>query len=1524
MPTESEFCVNRKSKLRGAIPNRVAHGNAVEGFHEPTRHWFTSSFPHATDAQIKAWPIILAGESTLLVAPTGSGKTLAAFLCGIDRLLFSPVPEKLERCRLIYVSPLKALAFDIEKNLRAPLSGIMRSADRLGVAYHTPEVAVRTGDTKAEERARFLRRPADILITTPESLYLMLTSNARETLRKVDAVIIDEIHAIAATKRGTHLFLSLERLEARRTLASPLQRIGLSATQQPLEEVARLLGGFRKEGDQQLSRPVVIADAHTSRPIELTIEVPVEDMSELRATEQRLGPRESGQFVPKSIWTSIHPRLVELVRAHRSTMVFVNNRRLAERLATAINDLAQEPLARAHHGSVAREERVHIEDALKSGKLPCIIATSSLELGLDIGAIELVIQIEAPPSVSSGIQRIGRANHHVGGNPRGLIFPKHRGDLLASAEAARRMREGLIETTRYPRNALDVLAQQIVAIAASQDSIGVTELFDLVRGAAPYAELTREQLEAVLDMLSGRYPSDEFAELRPRLTWHRETERLVARKGSKAIAIANAGVIPDRGLYGVFLADQGGKGSRRVGELDEEMVFEAREGEVFILGASSWRIEEITPDRVLVSPAPGQPGKMPFWRGDGLGRSFELGRGIGELLRKVSSGNDGTFERFLTAWGLDVRAAKNLVRYVRDQDEKPNEVPTDRRIVVEQFLDEVGDFRLCLLSTFGARVHIPLALCMIEKARRELSTPLEAVWSDDGIVFRFPERDEPPELVSLIPSPEEVEELLLHALADSPLFAAHFRECAARALLLPRRTSQRRTPLWAQRKRSASLLSVVSKFQSFPIVLETYRECLKDVFDVPSLNTLLTEIAQHQIRVVNTRGDKPSPFAISLLFNYIGNFMYDGDAPLSERKAAALSIDPTQLRELLGEAELKELLDPLAIAETEAHVARKQYAPRHPDDLHDLLLIVGDLSLTELRERLGDGRDGLLEPLLAARRVLKLRIANEERVIAVEDMARFRDAVGAMPPAGLPSAHLTPVDAPLSDIAMRYSRTHGPFSLAELAARYALPEGPLRELLDRAVAKGRLLRGELHPQKSGITYCDVDVMRIIKRRSLANLRQQMEAVDGATYTKFLLRLHGIGENLRGLDVLRDVLARLEGAALDLGSLERELLPARLRAYNPSDLDTLLSSGELLWRGMEPSVKGAGRIALYFRDSFSRLAPPPKLASGELPEKIRRVLRERGAAFFYDIQRSVGGFPPDVLSALWELVWAGEVTNDTLLPLRSLARGNASERRRGVRILKTLPGSEGRFSLLHYDSVSETERRFALVERLLLRYGVLVRDAIKAEGIAGGFSSIYEVLKAMEDSGRVRRGYFVEGVGAAQFVQPGLEERLRGERTAHDESRALILASSDPASPYGLSLPWPEAKARPMRSPGANVVIGSGGRVLAWIARQESSMITFFRESSFEREEDARVVATTLQRAVERAVERGERRAYLVTRIDGEEAAHTALGRALIAVGFQSTARGLLKRALTGTYSAARNGGTVFAEEDGEEDGEQAG
>lgn len=1485
-----------------------AHRRSVEPLDllaPATRAWFEASFSRPTDAQLRAWPPVLEGKSTLLVAPTGSGKTLAAFLCALDRLLFAPEePAREARCRVLYVSPLKALAVDIERNLRAPRIGIERAAERLGMPYRTLEIAMRTGDTPSEERARFLRRASDILITTPESLYLLLTSRARALLGGVETVIVDEIHAIAAAKRGAHLALSLERLEALRTVEAPLQRIGLSATQQPLEEVARLLGGFvsAKTDAPGEPREVVIADARAERPIDLTIEVPVEDMGALHtpiATREEAISQAPDDDAPRSIWTSIHPRLVELVRAHRSTMVFVNNRRLAERLAAAINETAGEPLARAHHGSIAREQRAEIEDALKSGALPCIVATSSLELGLDIGAVELVVQIEAPPSVSAGIQRIGRANHRVGGNPKGTIFPKHRGDLVAAAEAVRRILNGEIEATRYPRNPLDVLAQQVVAIVASEEQVEVDALYALVRRAAPFADLSRSAFDGVLDMLSGRYPSDEFAELRPRITYHREERVLEARKGSRRLAIANAGVIPDRGLYGVFLAEgaQDEKTSRRVGELDEEMVFEAREGEVFVLGASSWRIQEITHDRVLVTPAPGEPGKLPFWRGDGLGRSIELGRGIGALLRKIERAGDAEArELLMREHKLDERAAQNLVRYVREQSEPPYLVPTDRRLVIERFVDEVGDLRVCMLSPFGLRVHAPLALCMTEKSRQELGVVTETVWTNDGIVLRFPESDEPPPLEPLLPGPDEVEEILVGALGGTALFASHFRECAGRALLLPRFRPGKRAPLWAQRKRAADLLAVAARYGSFPIILETYRECLQDVFDVPGLTALMAEVQRHKLKLAIVESERPSPFSANLLFSYIGNFIYDSDAPLAERRAQALTIDHTQLRELLGQAELRDLLDADAVREVGKTIARLTHPPRHPDDLHDLLLFVGDLSERELDARLGDDKSALLEPLLATRRALRVQIAGESRVIAAEDAGRYRDALGVMPPAGVSSVFLESVAAPLADLVSRYARTHVPFTPEECAARYGLRPSQVLVVLDDWVARGRLIRGELHPEKAGITYCDGEVLRAIKRRSLAALRKQVEAVDPHTYARFLLRWHGIGRATRGEQVLRGALERLEGAALPVRALLRDILPARVRGFEPSDLDLLLASGELVWRGVEPQL-GGGRIALYFRDRFEQLAPVPTPASGALAARIRAVLAERGAVFFFELTKLVQAFPPDVLEALWDLVWAGEVTNDTLAPLRSRATGGEPDRKRGVRVSKILPGSEGRWTLLQYGEVSPTERRMALVSSLLARHGVLVREALKAESIEGGFSAIYEVLRAMEDAGRVRRGYFVEGLGATQFAQGGAEELLRAERSDEPSAEeARLLAATDPASPWGAALAWPErdgVRARPMRADGANVVLGGDGRLLAWLGRKERTMLTFFAADPRALERDAALTAEALARSLGRR----ERTAYLIAAVDGEDVARSPLGRALLASGFSATSRGYLKRAV---------------------------
>ena len=995
-------------------------------FQPAVAEWFRASFDAPTPPQTQGWPAIARGESTLILAPTGSGKTLTAFLWCINRVMFDPVPPKGQRCRLLYISPLKALAVDIERNLRAPLAGIAHRAIAQGIAHHQPAVAIRTGDTPAIERARFLRDPADILITTPESLYLLLTSNAREALRSIDTVIVDEIHALVPTKRGAHLVLSLERLEELRRQApmvrlkadateapmvrvkldatepdtvrlkadatGSIQRIGLSATQRPLDEVARFLGGgvSREKGrgtrepkrrghearieepdgaihDEFAAersaivdyRPITIVDTSEKKKLDLRIEVPVEDMAKMGQLEEiPSGPAAQGPKRP-SIWTAIHPRLLELVLAHRSTLIFVNSRRIAERLAAALNELAGETLVRSHHGSLARPQRIEVEDRLKAGSIRGLVATSSLELGIDMGAIDLVVQIEAPPSVASGVQRIGRAGHTIGAASRGIIVPKFRGDLVACAAVTRAMHESRIESSRYPRNPLDVLAQQIVAMVAT-DEWDVDALYAAVRRAAPFADLSRSVYEGVLDMLSGRYPSDDFADLRPRLTWDRLKNRLTAREGAKRVAVINGGTIPDRGLYGVFLLGERGPGAR-VGELDEEMVFESRVGETFLLGASTWRIEEITHDRVLVTPAPGEPGKMPFWKADAAGRPLELGRQIGELVRTLRHMPPaGAIQRLVAHHDLDQQAAENLLRYLADQAAAAGVVPDDRTILIERCRDELGDWRICVLTPFGGRIHAPWAIAAVERARAETGLDVETMWTDDGFVVRFPETEEPPDPNLMIPASEEVEALVVRQLGGTALFAAKFREAAARALLLPKRRPGGRSPLWLQRKRAADLLGVAAKFGSFPMLLEAYRECLRDVFDIPALVETLRRLETRDIKAVTVDSTIPSPFASALLFGYVANYIYDGDAPLAERRAQALAIDQTQLRELLGEAELRELLDADALAEVERQLQNldPEHHARSVDAVHDLLLRLGDLTPAEIAARSRDRRAG--------------------------------------------------------------------------------------------------------------------------------------------------------------------------------------------------------------------------------------------------------------------------------------------------------------------------------------------------------------------------------------------------------------------------------------------------------------------------------------------------------------------------------------------------------------------------------------
>jgi ATP-dependent Lhr-like helicase len=1553
-------------------------------FHPAVREWFASVFPEPTAPQRLGWPAIARAESTLILAPTGSGKTLAAFLWCLNRLLFEPPPPKKLRCRVLYVSPLKALAVDVERNLRAPLAGIVNVAHASGTPVTMPEIAIRTGDTPALERSRFLRDSADVLITTPESLFLLLTSNARERLVTVDTVIIDEIHALVPGKRGAHLALSIERLEALRT-GKPLQRIGLSATQRPLEEVARFLGGteprraaarrpqtktnarhedsspsdieaalhgeFGDERSAPTYRPVTIIDASEKKRLSMRVEVPVEDMARLTEPDEiPSGPASRGPVRP-SIWASVHPRLLELIRSHQSTLIFVNNRRMAERLAGALNELANEPLVRSHHGSLARAARSEVEDLLKAGRIKALVATSSLELGIDMGAIDLVVQIESPPSVASGLQRIGRSGHQAGAISEGIIFPKFRGDLVACAAVARAMHDGRVESTRYPRNPLDVLAQQIVAIA-SLETWEIDDLFALVRRSAPFADLSRRSFEGVLDMLSGRYPSDEFAELRPRVTWDRLRGRVSGRQGAKRVAIANAGTIPDRGLYGVFLA--GADRPVRVGELDEEMVFETEVGETFVLGASTWRVEEITHDRVLVTPAPGEPGKTPFWHGDQSGRPVELGFAIGKLVRELRGvPRHAATERLVTQHDLDAAAADNLLRYLDDQA-AAGAIPDDRTLVIERCLDELGDWRVCVLSPLGSRIHAPWAMAATARIRNRTGIDVEVMWGDEGFVVRFPEVETPPDPDLLLPDPGEVEALVLRQLGSTSLFAARFRETAARALLLPRRRPGQRTPLWHQRKRAADLLAVASRFGSFPALLETYRELLRDYFDMSSLVDVLRRLASRSLRLTTIDSTAPSPFAASLLFSYVANYIYEGDAPLAERRAQALSVDQAQLRELLGDAELRELLDPESIDAVERqlqHLDATHHA-RTADGLHDLLLRIGDLTLEEIEARsaLPDTRAAVAE-LERARRIVALPIGGERRYVAVEDVARYRDALGTPMPQGLPEALLEPVRDPAGDLALRFARSHGPFTARMFADRYGLGIAVANALLARLTGEGRIVEGEFRPGGSEREWVDGDVLRRLRSRSLARLRQEVEPVDAAALTRFTLAWHGIGSARRGHDALLDAIEQLQGAPIPASVLEREILPSRIADYQPAMLDTLMAAGEIIWVGIEPIGERDGRIALYLTDHLARLRPPvsppgrsrrdDEPEDGGRADEILEYLRRHGASFFAAIHEgSGGGFPRETVDTLWDLVWQGLVTNDTLHALRAfgpsaaLRAGRAETR--GLRRAKAgafrsrrlvPPSAEGRWSLVSPPGAAvptPTEWSAALAQQLLARHGIVTREIAASENLPGGFSAVYQVLKALEDAGRIRRGYFVGGLGGAQFALPAALDRLRSMREPADTSQTLVLAATDPANPYGATLKWPfdslalapfdsrtlaqgkqgkpehtgerpsvsEVGRGPTRTVGALVVLVDGYPA-AYLRRGERELLLLVPDAEPQRSTSTRATAKALM-TLARSREEG-RRGLLISEINGVPASTHPLSHLFVAEGFNATAMGLQAR-----------------------------
>ncbi|MFT4259141.1 ATP-dependent helicase [Microbacterium sp.] len=1526
-------------------------GDVLGLFTPATQDWFRGAFTAPTPAQAGAWEAVSAGKHALVVAPTGSGKTLSAFLWAIDRTFRAGHSETdAGRTSILYISPLKALGVDVERNLRSPLVGIGQSARRLGFAAPEITVGVRTGDTTSSDRRTLAASPPDILITTPESLYLMLTSRAGETLRDVHTVIIDEVHAVAATKRGAHLAVSLERLDALRTAHgadAPAQRIGLSATVRPIDEVARFLGG---------AAAVEIVAPPASKTFELRVVVPMDDMTSPPpppgVTAADAEPAEYTE-VTGSVWPHVEEAIVDRVLENNSTIVFANSRRLAERLTGRLNEIYSERieaalpaatvpaatmaqagatagadpvLAKAHHGSVSKEQRALVEEELKSGVLRCVVATSSLELGIDMGAVDLVIQVEAPPSAASGLQRVGRAGHQVGEISRASFFPKHRGDVLRTAIVTERMLHGQIEAIQVPRNPLDILAQQTVA-ASALGEIGVEEWFETVRRSAPFQSLPRSAYEATLDLLAGRFPSDEFAELRPRLVWDRDAGTLTGRPGAQRIAVTSGGTIPDRGLFGVFVA--GETTGARVGELDEEMVYESRVGDVFTLGTTSWRIAEITHDRVNVIPAYGQPGKVPFWHGDGIGRPFELGEALGRFSREVStSAPEKAAQRLIDA-GLDEQARTNLMAHLAEQREATGTLPTDRTLTVERGRDEVGDWRIILHSPYGMKVHAPWALAINARVRERLGVEGSAVASDDGIIVRVPDADaEPPGAELFVFDPDELEQLVTEEVGESALFASRFRECAARALLIPRMNPNKRTPLWQQRQRSAQLLEVARRHPTFPVILETLREVLQDVYDLPSLRRLATSIADRRIRLVETEPAQPSPFARDLLFGYVGAFMYEGDSPLAERRAAALSVDPALLGELLGTVELRELLDPDVIAQFEREVQRldAQWRARGLEGVADLLRVLGPLDVEEATARLegAAGARAHLDALVSARRAISVTIAGIHRYAAIEDAARLRDALGAALPTGIPLAFLEQVSDPLGDLVARHARTHGPFTTDAVATRFGIGTAVARHTLQRLEQVGRITSGYFLPAPSSGSdtdsctdreWCDTEVLRRLRMRSLAAIRGSVEPVSPEAYARFLPDWQHLTRPLEGLDGVLTVIEQFAGVPIPASAWESLVLPSRVRDYSPAMLDELTSAGEVVWVGCGALPGRDGWISLHAADLAPFTLPesdPAQEPGSDLEARLLAALGAGGAYFASQLKEMTGAEnEQSVLEALWNLTWASRVTNDTFAPVRSLLAGGSQAHKvtrraprartyRGISLARTAPRPAslgGRWSLLPSAGASagsaaqDLARRATVTAGLLLdRYGVVTRGAVQAEGVPGGFAQAYRILAGFEEAGHCRRGYVIERLGAAQFAASTTVDRLRTFAALADPPprHAITLAATDPANPYGAALGWPRRDGvshRPGRKAGGLVVLVDGALVL-YLERGGRTVLSFSDDPAVLRAAASDLASTARARHLE---------TLTVEKIDGEGVYGTELALALSEAGFVVTPRGYTLR-----------------------------
>jgi ATP-dependent Lhr-like helicase len=1380
-------------------------------FLPPVRDWFHSALGEPTPAQTQSWPLIAAGKHTLILAPTGSGKTLAAFLACLDGLWRqNPVPPGV---RVLYISPLKALNNDIHRNLQVPLAGVAETARHMGLPLPTLVVAVRTGDTPTAERQRLIKKPPHILITTPESLHLMLTSKARETLRNVTHCIVDEIHALSPNKRGVFLALLLERLAA--LTPNGFQRIGLSATQRPLDEVARFLGGREADVDGRfVPRPVSIVDAGLRKDLDLRVLCPVD----------HFGPQPE-----KSVWPSIYRLLREQIQDHRSTIVFANNRRTVERITANLNE--DEEVARAHHGSVSLEVRQATEQALKDGRLPAVAATGSLELGIDMGAVDLVCQVESPGSVSRGLQRVGRAGHLVGQTSKGRLIPKMPSDLLEQAVLAREMAAGRVEEIYVPINCLDILAQQLVALAA-QDSWNVPDLFALVRRAYPFRDLSAQAFETVLEMISGRYrlnnglashgtpregsgvtvhSSPRLMALEPRVSWDRVHNRLHALPGSRQLALVNGGTIPDTGQYAAYTQT-----GVRIGELDEEFVYERRVGDAFLLGTNAWRVDKIEADRVLVAPAQGAPAMVPFWRGESTGRSYALGVALGGFLREVAQRVDASdcLQWLERGFFLDERSARNVRDHVRRQLAGTGSLPTDKTLVVEASRDPLGDWQVILLSPLGNRLHFGLRLALEHRLQERLGYRPQCLHHADGILIRLTDTDEP--ILDLFSglTPENVEPMILDALADSALFALRFRQNAARALLLPRSKIGKRAPLWLQRLRGRDLLQVARQHPDFPIVVETHRECLHDHLDMPSLQSLLSDIHENRIEVVTRRAETPSPFASGLLFSFTAAFMYQyDDVEPTATKGAAL--DGQLLDQLVAPQRHAHLLDPRAVHQVERRLRGIGQPPRSSAEAAEWLRRLGDLTPAELEGPMAEFLNALQSDGLA--RLIELPGAREPRRWVLTEEADVYSAAFGMGRAS-PKQQQDAAEMILG----RFLETHALVGLDDVSDRYPLESAWAKRKLEEWTRGGRLVPIQPSNDAPTVQWSAPANLQQVQRGSLAILRREVLTCSPPQFADFVIRWQKLHpEHRRGESAgLEETLNRLQGLPLPAELWERVVLPSRVPAYQPRWLDEIVASGNWTWACQGDDAPGAGALAFFHREQLGGIPRPPlddATALSPRDEHLLECLQQRGASFVADLAAEAGRectrvgpselAPDGIRCGLWRLLRQGLVTNDRFDVIRkgepaangdgsAEAAGSVASRSTSHRRLRfssrrpTQLRPEGRWSLIGWGHPDPEERAVFCAALLLHRYGVVARELALLDPWMLPWRSLYEVLTRMELSGEVRRGYFVEGLSGAQFALPEAAEMLQSlHRPSSSADPVLLLHSLDPANLFGAGAPF---------------------------------------------------------------------------------------------------------------------------------------